>query len=443
MRCAALLFVCALLATGVARAQDYAADVEFALTEIEKRCAHFFELKKIDWDAVKKTFRAEVKKVTSPGEHLVLMERLLARVKDGHAAVHPGPKGKGVRPPDMTQEGGLGMHLVRSKKDVVVKAAWGPAANANIAAGSRIEKIDGKPADAWLAARAAQLADRWSFSTAQHRDGMTRSFGMSGPIGERIEVRFRDPKGKRRKRTLAFDAKTRQRPEGPAFVPEDARQHGEVVYWTIGGKGKKNKGAIGYLSIRKCQGDLPDQVDGALSALGDVDGLILDFRGNTGGGFDHEALMGRFIPKGKKMRGQTVKGRVIKRYEQAGPHAYAGPIVVIVNATAVSAAETASGIFKEDGRAYMIGESPTAGMSSSKVMLDLPSGLFRLRVSVASNMGRFNEGRGIEGIGVIPHEIVEYDAKDLAKGKDTLIERAVKILKRFPSNKVPYEKRFR
>ncbi len=443
MRCAAPLLVCALLATGVARAQDYAADVEFALTEIEKRCGHFFEMKKIDWAAVKTEFRAAVKEVSSPGEHLVLMDRLLARLKDGHAAVHPGPKGRNVRRANFTPLGGLGLHLVRSEKHLLVKSVWGPAAEANIPIGSRIERIGGKPVDAWLTARAAELADHWSFSTAQHLDGAVRCGGMSGPVGERVEIRFRDPKGKRRKRTLTCNEKTRQRAAGPAFVPEDANLHGEVVYWTIGGKGKKTKGAIGYLSIRKCQDDLPAQVDGALSALGAVDGLILDFRGNTGGGFDHDALMGRFIPKGKTMRGQTVKGRVIKRYEQAGPHAFAGPIVVIVNATAVSSAETASGMFKEDGRAYMIGENATAGMSSSKVMLDLPSGLFRLRVSVASNKGRFNDGRGIEGIGVIPHEIVEYDAKDLANGRDTLIERAVKILKRFPKKKVPYEKRFR
>ncbi|MCA9321216.1 MAG: hypothetical protein KDB53_10805, partial [Planctomycetes bacterium] len=90
--------------------------------------------------------------------------------------------------------------------------------------------------------------------------------------------------------------------------------------------------------------------------------------------------------------------------------------------------ETGAGIFKEDGRGRMIGESPTAGMSSSKAEIELPSGLFKLRVSVASNMGRFNDGKGIEGIGVIPDEIVAFDRKDLSQGIDTLIRRAEEIL---------------
>src|SRR6185436_10801739 len=147
--------------------------------------------------------------------------------------------------------------------------------------------------------------------------------------------------------------------------------------------------------------------------VGSAKGMILDFRANGGGGFDHEDFMGRFVPQGETLRGGVT-------YTSRGEHPYGGPIVVIVDAGVVSAGETASGIFKEDGRGYMIGESATAGMSSQKTTIELPSGLFALYVSTSSNKGRFNGGKGIEGIGVIPHEIVEFDPKDLAAGVDTL-----------------------
>jgi carboxyl-terminal processing protease len=93
---------------------------------------------------------------------------------------------------------------------------------------------------------------------------------------------------------------------------------------------------------------------------------------------------------------------------------------------------------KEDGRGYMIGETPTAGMSSSKVTIELPSKLFSLYVSVHSNKARFQGGRGIEGVGIEPHEIVEYDERDLAAGVDTLIARAEALLADFPQGKVAY-----
>src|SRR4029079_1993416 len=97
-------------------------------------------------------------------------------------------------------------------------------------------------------------------------------------------------------------------------------------------------------------------------------------------------------------------------------------------------------MFKEDGRAYMIGDSPTAGMSSSKKTLPLPSGLFSAYFSVFSNKARFNGGRGIEGIGVPPHEVVPYDPKDLLAGVDTQIRRAEELLsKGFPADIVDYE----
>jgi len=79
-------------------------------------------------------------------------------------------------------------------------------------------------------------------------------------------------------------------------------------------------------------------------------------------------------------------------------------------------------------------------MSSQKTTIDLPSGLFKLYVSVASNKGRFNGGKGIEGIGVPPNEVVPYDPSELAKGVDTQIRRAEELLKGgLPKGKVLYK----
>jgi C-terminal processing protease CtpA/Prc len=95
-------------------------------------------------------------------------------------------------------------------------------------------------------------------------------------------------------------------------------------------------------------------------------------------------------------------------------------------------------MFKEDGRAYMIGESATAGMASQKTTIELPAKLFSLHVSVGSNKARFQDGKGIEGIGVVPHEVVEFDPADLRQKRDTLIARAEALCTNFPQNKVRY-----
>ena len=39
----------------------------------------------------------------------------------------------------------------------------------------------------------------------------------------------------------------------------------------------------------------------------------------------------------------------------------------------------------------------------------------------------------------MPHELVAFDPKDLAAQKDTLIQKAADLLKKFPQDKIPYD----
>lgn len=420
---AALLLALPTAVTQDAGEVDYVADVRFALEQLEDRCGHFFSLKGIDWKKVSRTFLAEAKDVETDQEHLVLLWRLLARLRDGHAAVRPLERGKDVRWPEEPEKTGPGLFWCRSGKKILIKNAWNSGADVGLEPGMEILSVDGVKVDKWLDQRVEEIRDLVSFSTDQQAFYYACHWGLAGEIGTRMKLEVKGADGKKKKRTVTY-TKASTVPWGPAVFPEGLEGDDDVRWGTL-------PSGDGYVHLRRCPGDLPERVDRALAALADVPGLILDFRANGGGGFDHGAFMGRFVSPGKTLS-------FAKSYESAGPNPYAGPIVVIVDAGARSAGETASGIFKEDGRAYMIGESPTAGMSSSKTTIELPSRLFALYVSVASNKGRFNGGRGIEGIGVPPDEIVEYRQEDLANGVDTLIARAEELLADYPKG-VPYD----
>lgn len=415
-----LLAVLAVLAAFVAtaRAQSkYETDVEFACSEIGAKCKALIDRKDIDWDAVSKRFCAEAKSVATDQELCLLLARLLARLEDGHASVtakdpafeYPRPDGEIV---------GCGMFWCRVGKRIHVKTVWRDAQAAGIEPGWEVVAVDGTPVLEWLEQRIAKLRDTRSFSTDHHAFFAACHGGLAEPAGTKREYSFKDEKGAKKERAIVFTKGT-YAPQGPAVWPENLETADDLSFGML-------KSGFGYLHIRRCKAELPQLVDRALEKIGAAPGLVLDFRANGGGGFDHEDFLGRFVPK----------GRTLGPYASTGEHPYGGPIVVIVDGTVISAGETGSGIFKEDGRAYMIGESPTAGMSSQKAEIELPSGSFVLRVSVESNKLRFNGGKGIEGIGVIPHEIVSYDPKDLSKGVDTLIARAEALLKKFPHDKV-------
>ena len=408
----------------------YEKDVGFAIDALGRQCKQLLDSKKIDWKKVEKEFTALAKQEKTDQDHLVVLTRLLARLQDGHCELRRGPKTKELKWPEDGPYGvkgepvGCGMFWCRVGKKLYVKNAWNAAEQVGLEAGSEVLTVDGQPAAKWLDARIAKLRDTISFSTDQQAFYFACHWGLAQPAGSRIELEVKEPDGKTKKRTISY-SKGNPVPWGPAVFPKELAEAGDLRF------GKLPSG-MGYVHVRRCKEDLPARMDEALAKVGDAPGLVLDFRANGGGGFDHDAFLGRFVPQGETLSfGKT--------YASAGPSPYAGRIVVIVDAGVRSAGETGAGIFKEDGRAYMIGESPTAGMSADKTTIELPSGLFAMYVSVSSNKQRFNGGKGIEGIGVIPHEIVEYDPKDLAAGVDTLIRRADELLANFPAKKVPYQ----
>ena len=402
---------------------DYVKDVRFGVDQIEKECRALLSLKKIDWKKATAPLLADAKKVKTDGEHLMLLWRLLARLHDGHAEVQPLERGKDVQPTWPDRSGGPGLFLCRARQKLFIKNAWGPAAASGLAAGMEVTAIGGQPAAKWLDQRVLDLSDLTSFSTTQQAFFFACHQGLAGAPGTSLDFEVVDASGHARKCTVTYE-KLEQTAQGPAFAPATLEHTRDLHF------GRTQDG-FGYVHVRRCKEDLPAQMDEALEKLGDVPGMILDFRGNSGGAFDHAALFGRFLAKGDAWLGGV-------RYESAGEHPYAGPMVVIVDATVRSAGETASGMFQEDGRAYMIGESATAGMASTKKTIELPSRMFALYVSVASNKGRFQGGKGIEGIGIQPHELVEFDAADLVDGRDTLIRRAEVLLRSFPKGKVKY-----
>jgi C-terminal processing protease CtpA/Prc len=396
--------------------------VEFLLAELPKEAGRFFKQKKIDWQAVTDQFHKEVATVRGDEEHLKLCSRLVARLRDGHAGIVQSK----VKWPDESQGRswtGPGVHLLIGGDAVYVRQAFGEAAAAGLKTGVRVDKIDGKPALEWLKAKAASMGDLRGFSTDHQALYAACHGGLADWSGTKIRFEFSGSDGKPHVVELTRKGGNNFVPIGPVFPPKGLKAYERNA-------AGKTEGGFAYIHLRKVPGNLEVQLDQMLTQIGDAPGLILDMRANGGGGCDHQAVFGRFVPAGKFWG----------HYESKGTKPFAGPMVVIVDAGVASAGETVGGMFKEDGRAYMIGDAPTAGMSSSKKTLTLPSGLFSAYFSVYSNKARFNKGLGIEGVGVPPHEVVAYDPKDLANGVDTQIRRAEELLtKGFPPDVVDYE----
>jgi hypothetical protein len=307
-------------------------------------------------------------------------------------------------------------------KRVVVGQAFDEASALGVEVGTEVVSVDRVPAFEWMTKTAADSRDTDPFSTDHAALYAAGHWGLATWEGTPVSFVFLDG-ADRKSVTITRNGGPNFAPSGPVHPPKGLEAVGRQAYG-------KTAGGYGYVHLRDVAESLPTQLDAMLEAIGDVPGLVLDCRANGGGGCDHDAVFGRFLAPGARW----------KKYVGQGTRPFAGPMVVLVDGGVRSAGETVAGMLKEDGRAYMIGPEPTAGMSSQKETVEVPSKRLTVRVSVSSNMGRFNGGRGIEGIGVPPTEVVAYDPAELRRGIDTQIRRAEELLSQgFPKGSVDYQ----
>jgi carboxyl-terminal processing protease len=401
---------------------DFPSDVAFLLDQFEMQAAPLLTSKKIDWKTVRTEFTAAAPDAKTDHDEYQLVSRLLSRLQDGHAAITQST----IKPDDLSKGRrytGPRVHLVVSNDTVLVRAVFKDAEQAGLKPGQKVNRIDGKPALDWLKQQTRALQERgFSFSTPHQALYAACHWGLADWEGTEIAFEVTTASGEELTIKRQRNGGPNYAPIGPVFPPANLTGIGRQSY------GRTADG-YGYIHLRDIPGDLPQQLDQILKALGDIPGLILDMRANGGGGCDHEAVFGRFL----------AKDHSLGQHRGVSENPFTGPMVVIVDAGVRSAGETIAGMFKEDGRAYMIGDTPTAGTSSQKQVITTPSGKFTIRFSVRSNMQRFNNGRGIEGIGVSPHERVPTNAIDLTQREDTQIKRATELLKSgFPKDVMRY-----
>ncbi len=166
----------------------------------------------------------------------------------------------------------------------------------------------------------------------------------------------------------------------------------------------------GYIYVRRIRPNLEDKLDAAVSELRGVKGMIIDVRGNSGGGFDAGTALHNFDT----------------RTTDTGRPRYTGPLAVLVDSRCVSAGEGWASWFVANKRAMLFGEA-TAGASSRKTEYTLTNGLYKIRVPVKANTGFLD--RPIERRGLEPNVEVRPAAQDLAAGKDTVLEATRQYLK--------------
>jgi carboxyl-terminal processing protease len=233
---------------------------------------------------------------------------------------------------------------------------------------------------------------------------------------------------------------------------------------------------LGYLKVAMFPGmvgvEVANAISRAVGELGAIESLIIDLRGNTGGGvgalrvmslltpekipvgfaldrrrvtknLDSEKLtFPRFsrIPTSTKalwslaMRfapAMLAKKPIVLQSEGLGKKPFHGRVVLLVNRHTASAAEIIVAFARENNLATLIGEK-TAGRLLSATSVKVGKG-FRLALPT----GAYYTWKGdvLEGTPIEPDELAAFDWRDRQSGRDRQLEYAIDHIRDMASSK--------
>ncbi len=173
-----------------------------------------------------------------------------------------------------------------------------------------------------------------------------------------------------------------------------------------------------------------------------VDGIVIDLRGNGGGSLaEAVSLTGLFIKSGPVVQVRENSGELKEYRDDDDKIAYSGPLAVLVDRSSASASEIFAGAIQDYRRGIIVGE-PTFGKGTVQNVVDLnryidiEATLGRLKVTMAQFF-RVN-GDSTQHRGVIP-DIVFPTADNSADEGERSLENALPWAQISPAKFSPYQ----
>ena len=342
------------------------------LSEIDRSVRELFydpTLKGVDWPAALKKAAQELSQTESREEQDAIYDRLLATLEDSHTFRLPA----GRLPEHDWSTAGLRIGQDGDGYAVKGVVPGGAADAAGLRTGDRILSAGGLS---------------YGKSRVSFRDLF---FVFEGPPGGAVEVTWQRPGESVRKDRLAL------KPEEPGdalvwksarVIRRDGRTWGYARIW-----GMSSETALAVVDLLLDRDEVARSRPG-LAGWNEIEGLILDDRGNSGG-YDPNILP-------TFLRGQWSAGdyyAISRRGRRLVPPVYKPlPVVLLINSGTASAGEALAMKFRAHGIGPLVGET-TSGMASggaAPVKLSDGSTLWLARVALETLDGKSYEGKGIE-----------------------------------------------
>jgi carboxyl-terminal processing protease len=386
----------------------------------------------LDWNAVGNELRPKAACAATDAELRAVIEQMLARLKQSHFYLIPReanraadvtPPAPGTLPaprPVSAASGdvGIDVRLVGRTAVVVSVRAESSAARARVRAGWLLNRVDDLRVGELVAGR-APLPGRPG--TAGMRNRIAEA--LKGAPGSTVETEFLDEEDAPVVLRLERNTQPGETVQFGNLPPLVARLEHHRIDAASGLQ-------VGVISFNVWMAPLVRAFDAAIDQMRDVDGMVIDLRGNPGGmGAMIMGLAGHFVHDRISLGTMTMRDNELsfvanpRLVNPAGERvdAFAGPLAVLVDDMSGSASEIFAGGLQAIGRARVFGEV-TMGAVLPAMFERLPNGDV-----MAHAVADFVTPAGVrlEGRGVIPDERISLTRTDLLSNRDAPLDAAL------------------
>ncbi|HZH91710.1 MAG TPA: S41 family peptidase [Pyrinomonadaceae bacterium] len=370
------------------------------------------DLHGLNWEELRARLRPLAAEAASETEFYSVLRRLTSRLRDAHTRVFsPDERFDWQRPTYI----GVGLSLREIAGEIVVASVerGGEAARGGVRAGDALLSIEDEPIEAAFARRLAEDVGA-STDTAARQQAASRLFkGARDTFVNAVFARDseRAIKRVRLRRVLQSrpPALSVQKSDGfpvvtfNMFVPEIASELMRALR-----KGEM-RGARGLVI------DLRDNGGGHAETMTDIASAFLPHGTNLGEFTDREGRVS-----------SAPQTRAAMLFAADAVAEFRGAVVVLTSTRTASAAEILAAALQETRRARVIGEQTCGCVLAIRRRHTLPDGGL---LDISEMDFRTARHTRLEGLGIIPDELVTPTRRDISDGRDPALERAIRILK--------------
>jgi carboxyl-terminal processing protease len=368
-----------------------------------------------DWAAVRARYRPQVVGVADEEAFFGLLRAMVGEIRDAHTRVLTPQQVRDRRRMETATTGAL-LFEVEGEPVVFDVAPGSPAEQAGLRPGMRLLAVGGVPIAEALRRARAEVGP-----SSSERAALVLTYVrlMSGPASDSLRLALAGPDG--RPFEVALPRQIRE--TAPRFESR-----------------RLPTGAL-YVRFDRFRAPVARLFREALQRNADAPGLIIDLRSNPGGEgregmrvaaplLEEPTLIARLATRTGRPP-SALLGLVSLPLEmvagRSGEGLYSGPIVVLTNAATASTSEVIAASLQERGRARIVG-SRSCGCALGILRHRRLANGGSLAISEVGLLSGL--GRRIEGEGVVPDVPVEVTLRDLAEGRDSVLDRAAALLAR-------------